>query len=548
MISKVMSVFVAIILFFTSIISGIEGKFRKSDVVILYTNDVHCGVTDKIGYSGLKAYKNKMESENKNVTLVDVGDCTQGGFIGSISKGEYIIDIMNYVGYDYAILGNHEFDYGIDQLAKNIAAADFRYLGCNLTYSGSGESLLSDIADYAIEDYGDVQVAFIGVTTPASITSSTPVYFQDENGNFIYGFEESLTKSVQECAAKARMKGADYVVALTHLGDDKNHSPYSSVELIEGTAGIDAVLDGHDHNTIESRVVKNKNGDDVILSSTGTKLENIGKLVITKDGDVSTELVNDFDEKDEATTSYIDAINEKATASMKQVIGKSEIDLSIYDEDGVRVSRNRETAIGNILADSYRIMLGADIGIINGGGIRADIKAGELTYVDIYNVNPFGDHMVVIEVTGQQIADALEWTSQNAQSEYKDGSKPIGEMGSFAHVSGLKYTIDTSIPSSVTSDENGMFVSIEGERRVKDILVLQNGEYVPIEMDKTYTIAGSDHVLTQNGGGQTAFDGAKVINEDGPLDYEVFVNYITDILGGTITAEDAKTEGRITIK
>lgn len=550
MISKILSFFTVIVVLLTSLFSGIEGLFGRSDVVILYTNDVHCGVDDegKIGYAGLAAYKKNIEERYENVTLVDCGDFVQGGQMGTVSSGEYIVEIMNEVGYDMAIPGNHEFDYGMEQLGKLMAESDFDYLNCNITYTGSEVNPIDGMKKYEITDYGDVQVGFVGVTTPDSITSSTPTNFKDKSGNIVYDFGEDIFADVQKNVAEARLHGADYVVVLSHLGDSDEYSPCSSRELIENTAGIDAVLDGHAHHAIENCTVKNKLGKDTVLSSTGTKLESIGQLKISADGEITTELISDYTEKDTSIQATVESIKERYEAALNVIVGESDFELPVSDENGVRTVRTRETALGDLCADAYREYMGADIGLCNGGGVRTNIKAGSITIGNIIDVNPFGNTMCVIEVTGQQIADALEWTSRLTEADYESEGRAIGENGGFLQVSGLRYTIDTSVPSAVQSDENGMFSGIDGNRRVKDIAVLQNGVYVPLEMSKTYTVAGTEYVLKNNGDGQTAFDGSAVITAEGVLDYEVLIAYITRTMNGKISDSYASTQGRITVK
>ena len=546
-----MSFFTSVLLFFASLFSGIEGLFGRSDVIVLYTNDVHCAVDENIGYAGLAAYRDKVAEEYKNVTLVDCGDFIQGELIGSISRGEFIVDIMNYVGYDMAVLGNHEFDYDIEQLGKLIEEADFDILGCNITYSGPGENPLEDIIDYKVVNYGNVQVGFVGVSTPETITTSTPAFFRDDDGNFIYTFSnENLFEVVQNNVDKARIHGADYVIVMSHLGDTDDFAPFSSHNLIENTSGIDAVLDAHAHNVIESEKVLNAKGEEVVLSSTGTKLVNIGQLKISADGEITAELISadNFTGKDKKTEEFIADVKGKFEKELSKVVGKTDFTLSISDENGIRMVRNRETAIANLCADSYRSVTGADIAFVNGGGVRADFKAGDITNGDIINVHPFGNTLSIIEAKGSQIADALEWSSKFTQAEYSDGKEAVGESGGFLHVSGMKYTIDTSVPSSVTSDDKGMFTGVAGARRVKDIMVLENGKYVPIDMNKTYTVASSNYILLNNGGGVTSFDGCKVLLEDGMLDSEALIFYIVNTMSGKISDSYRTTEGRITVK
>lgn len=545
--TNLFSIFMTVILALTSFFSGIESFFGRSDVVILYTGDVHCGVEENIGYSGLAAYKKEVSEKYKNVTLADCGDFVQGDLIGSVSSGEYIIDIMNFIGYDMAILGNHEFDYGMEQLNNLMNQSDFDYLGCDITYSGAEEDLLENLIDFEVIDYGNVQVGFVGVSTPYSVVTSTPANFKDEDGNFVYNFDEDIYSSVQKNALRARMLGADYVVVLSHLGDTDEYSPYSSTELIHNTVGIDAVLDGHAHHTVESCEVKNKKGEEVILSAAGTKLENIGQLVISENGELTASLISDYDKKDEQTDSFINGIKEKYNESLSKVVGSTDFTLSISDENGIRMIRNRETGIGDLCTDAVRTTMASDIAICNGGGIRADINKGDITNGDIIRVHPFSNEMCKIEATGQQIADALEWTSRLTEKEYTDGTNSVGENGGFLQVSGLKYSIDTSIPTSVAISEKGTFLGVTGERRVKDIMVLEGNTYVPIDLNKTYTVAGTSYVLTGNGDGQTAFDGCKVVSQEGLLDNELLMSYIKNTMNGKIDSRYSTAEGRITI-
>ena len=537
----------------TESVSETNTAMVQDDIVILYTSDVHCGIDENIGYAGLVSYKEWVEEKTPYVTLVDCGDAVQGEVIGTVSNGEYLIDIMNEVGYELAVLGNHEFDYGMEQTGDLIEQANAQYLGCNISYTGEGDNELADVKPYEIIDYGDTSIAFIGVSTPYSVTSSTPTYFMDENGEYIYEFAageggsvlfECIQKNVDEC----REAGADYVVLLTHLGDADEFSPYSSIDVIGATTGVDVVLDGHAHSEISCRVEKNKDGDEVLLSAGGTKLTNIGQLVITADGHITTGLVDFYTEKDDAITEVIEDIKASYEAEMGKVVAHSDIALSCSDSEGIRRVRNRETTIGNMCADAYRAMAGTDIAFVNGGGIRDDLPEGDITYADIIAVHPFGNTLCAIEVTGQEIMDFLEHVNQFVQTEASADGLAVGEDGSFQQVSGLKFTVDTSIPSSVVLDENGMFVSIEGDRRVKDIMIMNDsGEYEPIVADKTYTMASHNYLIKESGSGTDMFTDNVLLIDEGMIDYEILINYITENLNGEMSALYSETEGRIVI-
>ena len=189
-----------------------RAETAPEEIVILYTNDVHGAVGADIGYEGLAAYKAWTEEKTPYVTLVDCGDAIQGDPLGAVSRGEFRVEIMNEVGYDFAILGNHEFDYGMEQLAYLLGEADAQYLACNLRYTGEGASpVVEALQPYEIVDYGGRQVAFVGVSTPVTITPSTPAYFMDEQGNFVYDFYggsgEELYTQVQATVDRCREEG-----------------------------------------------------------------------------------------------------------------------------------------------------------------------------------------------------------------------------------------------------------------------------------------------------------------------------------------------------
>ncbi len=535
------------------LMGGCGSDDGQQDIVVLYTGDVYCAVDENIGYAGLAAYKKQVEEETPYVALVDCGDALQGDAIGTISQGEYLVDIMNKVGYDFAVLGNHEFDYGMERLAELMEMSDAAYLGCNVDYTGSGENALSALQQYEIVDYGDTKVAFIGISAPESISQSTPAYFMDENGDIVYSFcsdsGEALYSRVQETVDSCREEGADYVIALTHLGDDESSAPFRSTDLIAGTSGIDAVLDSDSHSAIDSDMVENEEGREIPLSSSGTGLENIGQLTITPEGDITTRLISDFEEKDSDMESFIADIQSEYEEELQQVIAGSDVELTTESEDGVRLIRNRETNLGDFCADAYRQIAGADIAFVNGGGIRADLPEGDITYEDILAVHPYGNHLCVVEATGQEILDALEMGSRSTMAETGDGEKAAGESGGFLQVSGLRYTIDTSVDSTVKVDKDGMFVSCGQQRRVKNVEVLQDdGSYEPIDVDETYTLASHDYMLRQSGDGFTMFAGNEMVVEEGMVDYQILITYISDYLGGSIGEQYSSPDGRITVE
>ena len=520
-----------------------EAAPEHSSVVVLYTNDVHCGYADNIGYAGLSAYKKAFEKAGNTVLLADCGDAIQGDTIGTLSKGEYIIDMMNYVGYDVATIGNHEFDYGMDQFMALTEKANFPYVSANFV-DKDGNPFFDA---YKIIEAGGWKIAFVGVSTPETLFKSNPVNFQDAEGNFIYSFcGEGDGKGVYEAAQKAvdaaRAEGADIVIALTHLGTDAASIPFTSNDLIMNTTGIDAVLDGHSHSTWEQELVKNAAGEDVILSSTGTKLENVGALTIGYDAEndvptLSTKLHNESLFQDDETAEFIAGIAMQFEDLLNEVVAHTDVDLTTKDPaTGERMVRSGETNLGDLCADAYLNMLGADIAFVNGGGVRADIAAGDITYGNIIKVHPFGNEACLILATGQQILDALELGSSGLP----------GELGGFLQVAGLTYEVDTSIPSTVEQDENGAFTGVAGERRVKNVLV--NGE--PIDPAGEYKLASHNFMLKNGGDGYSMFKDDEILKDCVMIDNQVLINYIKDYLGGVVGEEyaDPYGQGRIVIK
>lgn len=524
---------------------------NDNDIVVLFSNDVHCGIEGTIGYAGLVSYRDSLKAATPYIVTADCGDAVQGEVIGTVSKGEYIVNIMNKCGYDVAVLGNHEFDYGMDQLANLVAKADYTYLAANLNFSGKNETFLGDTKPYIIKEFGNKKVAFIGLETPDSITTSTPSYFQ-EDGVYVYTFDTcrdgSLLATVQGYVDEVRTAGADYVILMTHLGDEAVASGSTSLAVIAGTEGVDAVLDGHAHSVIPCQKVANKNGEDVVLCSTGTKFENLGKLTIAADGTISAELISDWEGKDEATAAYIAEIQASYEEAMKRVVATIDAGFSISRADGSRAVRNSETAIGNMCADAYRTLAGTDIAFVNGGGIRADLPKGDVTYEDIIKVHPFGNQLTAVKTTGQQILDCLELACINTQKEGSADGKALGESGGFQSVSGLKFTLDTSIPSSVVLDDNGSFVTVSGARRVQDVQVLKDGAWVAIDPAATYTLASHNYMIKDGGDGFNMFQGDELLIDAGTLDYQVLLTYITDTLGGKLADKYSAPEGRIIIK
>ena len=533
---------------------SIEAMAQDNDIVILFTNDVHCAVDDNIGYAGLALYEQEMQRQTPYVTLVDAGDTVQGAPIGTLSEGGYIIDIMNKLGYDIAIPGNHEFDYKVPRLLELNDRLACKYISSNFINLKTGEP---QFAPYKILDYGGTKVAYVGITTPESFTKSTPAYFQDENGNYIYSFCEDSTgqrlyAQVQSAVDAARAEGAQYVIAVSHLGLEGTTPIWTADAVIRNTNGINALIDGHSHENYKT-TFPNKDGVQIIAAQTGTKLKSIGKMVIKPDGTITAEMVdnvvssklgpaafvegNTVKAVDNTTDAFIKNIQSQYSETLKQVIGSTKVELTVLDpETGKRAIRSAETNLGDLTADGYRAITGADIAFSNGGGIRASIKAGDITYNDALTVFPFGNSACMIEAKGQQIKDALEMGARNLPQE----------NGGFLQVSGLTYAVNTSVPSSVVTDDKGNFLRVNGAYRVSDIMV--GGQ--PLDPNRTYKLASHNYMLLSGGDGMTMFSGCNVLLQDVAVDVDVLYNYINKNLGGVVGEDYAnpRGQGRIVIR
>ena len=310
----------------------------SEDIVILYTNDVHCGVDDVIGYAGLKYYVDQTKAEHSYVALVDAGDWAHGAALGALSQGEDILDIMNAVGYDFCVPGNHEFDYTWPQFVKFTESLDCGLYSSNIKDLRTGQLFLTP---YKIFTYGNVKVAFVGATTPETITTSTPSYFKDDNGEYIYGFCDDpsgaeVISVIQKAVNDAKAEGADYVILVGHLGETTSNENWSAQHIAANLRGIDAVIDGHSHEVTPSLIVYTLDGKAIPITQSGTKLHYIGKVTINTAGTVSTELVASADvtSKDAGISALVNDIKARNEDRLGEHLTDSSFILRAMDDDG----------------------------------------------------------------------------------------------------------------------------------------------------------------------------------------------------------------------
>ena len=506
---------------------------EKSEVTILYTNDVHTYIdkqAPELTYAAIAALKQSYQNAGKKVLLVDAGDHVQGTAYGSMDQGASIIELMNAAGYDAATPGNHEFDYGMDRAKELMRDADFPYLSCNWVDLRTNLRVLPEIKVFV---RGGVRIAFVGITTPETFTKSTPAYFMNKaQTKYIYdilGGEDGqkLYSAVQKAVDKAKCL-ADVVIGLGHLGVDPSSSPWTSEEVIAHTTGFDAFFDGHSHTVMENKQVADASGRMVTLTQTGSYFANVGEMTIAPDGTISTRLVSTYDQEDVAVAAEQAAWVNTVDDMLGEKIAVADTKFYITDPaTGKRRIRSGETNLGDFVADGIYTYfnevekLHCDIAIMNGGGIRSDEDAGYWTFKTCKQVSPFGNVACLMSVTGKQIQDALEFAARFAGAEGK-------ENGGFLQVAGATYEIHTDIPNTVQTDDKNVWIgSATGTPRVQNVKIYDRhtGTYEPLDPAKTYALAGMNSTLRNLGDGFAMFDGAELIKDYVSEDYLVMSTY-----------------------
>ena len=505
----------------------------KSDVTILYTNDVHTYIdkqSPKLTYAAIADLKQSYQNAGKDVLLVDAGDHVQGTAYGSMDEGASIIKLMNAAGYDVATPGNHEFDYGMDRAKAIMKEADFPYLSCNWVDLRTTLRVLPSVKVFV---RGGRRIAFVGVTTPETFTKSTPAYFMDKaQRKYIYDIQggedgKKLYDAVQKAIDKAKLL-ADVVIGLGHLGVDPSSSPWTSEEVIAHTSGFDAFIDGHSHTVMENKQVQDTSGKAVTLTQTGSYFANVGEMTIAADGTITTKLIPTHEGMDAGIaamqTSWVNTVDDM----LGEKIAVGDSDFYVSDPaTGKRRIRSAETNLGDFVADGIYTYfnevekLHCDVAIMNGGGIRADVPAGDWTFKTCKQVSPFGNVACLMSVTGKQIQDALEFAARFAGEDGK-------ENGGFLQVAGATYEIHTDIPNTVQTDEKNVWIgSATGTPRVQNVKIYDkaSGSYLPLDPGATYALAGMNYTLRNLGDGFAMFDGAELIKDYVSEDYLVMSTY-----------------------
>lgn len=513
----------------------------RSKVTILYTNDVHTHIDNTVKdssgnkipgltYSSVAAIKKDLSQSGENVILVDDGDFVQGTIYGVEDKGKTIVQLMNAAGYDVAAIGNHEFDYGMDVLKKNIRNAKFQVIACNF-------HKLNKLVTkpYVIVKKGNAKVCIIGIATPESLTKSSPVTFMDKaKKNIIYNFDEDktgdrLAASVQQIIDQVKDK-VDYVVALGHLGIDRSSEPFRSTDIISKISGLDAFIDGHSHSVVEHMIVKDKDGKDVVVTQTGCYLSSIGKM--TLDGDsIKTEFIREYDRRDDKVEAIARKFIDRTNDRMSEVFAVSDVKFVMRTDDNSDwFVRKHETNLGDFVSDCFYYYINeiekmpCDIVFMNGGGIRENIPAGVFNTISAKTVQPFGNQVCIVKLDGQSILDVLEFGSRGAGKD---------SIGGFMQVAGVKYSIDSSVPSSVKMDDKKRWVGKPETYRVHDVEIYdrKEGKYLPLDPERTYYVGGINFIIRNMGDGFTMFENADLVKDYIGEDFILMCEYARSFEG-----------------
>lgn len=466
------------------------GDGLTDHITIGHTNDVHGHIQEnsknkEFGYAKIATLVNEWRKENSNFLLMDAGDTFQGTIYTNQFKGETVLPILNSLGYGAMAAGNHEFDYGYEQLLKLADQLDYPMINANV-YKADGTNLL--VPTYTAK-VGDQTIAFIGF-----VTEDTPVVTHPKNviGLTFKDPVEIAKKLVPEMKEKA-----DHVVVLSHIGVEKDR------EIAKNVSGIDLIIGGHSHTPL--RTPEKVNGTYIVQDwEYGKSLGRVDMYYYNKELVGFSGGLVEYDENvkaDPAIEKMVQEVVQKVDQSMNAIIGKTEVDLQ-----GERTQvRAVETNLGNFIADAIlektKTIQGhtADVALVNGGGIRASKKAGDITKKDLYSILPFPNTLTIVEATGADIRAALEVSVKGVE---KTDDLP----GSFLQIGGMSFEYD---------------ITKAAGQRVLDVKI--GGK--PLELTKTYTVATNDFI-TSGGDGYSMLKKDKVL-DTGYTFYDVVEEYLT---------------------
>ena len=539
---KLLSLFLVIALAFTLCVGVLAEEpaaetagEMAGQIVILHTNDVH-GAID--GYAKVAALKAEYEAKGAEVLLMDAGDYIQGTTSVSVSKGATAVELMNLAGYDLATLGNHEFDYGMDNLQTILEKAEFGVVAANIQLNGKAAFDANKVFELA----DGTKVGVFGLATPETATKANPAMIKGVTflaGDELYACAEQQVKALTEA-------GCDYIICLGHLGIDSESEPNRSIDVLSKVTGIDVFIDGHSHSDYEAvKAATNGTGKvgDTLITSTGTAAANVGVVTISKDGiTVSSVDLSKYEGSVKTVADRAAAIKAEIEAEYGAVFAKTEVDLNGERDPG---NRTEETNLGDLIADAILWQASKDgslpvakenvVAITNGGGIRASIAKGDITKNDVNTVLPFGNTVTYVTVTGEVLLEALEASTYCTPEA----------VGAFPQVAGIEFTVDTS--KAYDQGEQYPDSTYYGPKSINRVTITSiNGK--DFDPKATYVVVTNDFMAA---GGDTYYaftTSANIVDTGIPMD-EALMSYITEELDGVITAEKyGEPQGRITVK
>ena len=539
---KLLSLFLVIALAFTLCVGVLAEEpaaepagEMAGQIVILHTNDVH-GAID--GYAKVAALKAEYEAKGAEVLLMDAGDYIQGTTSVSVSKGATAVELMNLAGYDLATLGNHEFDYGMDNLQTILEKAEFGVVAANIQLNGKAAFDANKVFELA----DGTKVGVFGLATPETATKANPAMIKGVTflaGDELYACAEQQVKALTEA-------GCDYIICLGHLGIDSESEPNRSIDVLSKVTGIDVFIDGHSHSDYEAvKAATNGTGKvgDTLITSTGTAAANVGVVTISKDGiTVSSVDLSKYEGSVKTVADRAAAIKAEIEAEYGAVFAKTEVDLNGERDPG---NRTEETNLGDLIADAILWQASKDgslpvakenvVAITNGGGIRASIAKGDITKNDVNTVLPFGNTVTYVTVSGEVLLEALEASTYCTPEA----------VGAFPQVAGIEFTVDTS--KAYDQGEQYPGSTYYGPKSINRVTITSiNGK--DFDPKATYVVVTNDFMAA---GGDTYYaftTSANIVDTGIPMD-EALMSYITEELDGVITAEKyGEPQGRITVK
>ena len=504
----------------------------NDNIAVLYSGDINGGVDSNIGLAGMAAYANEMKTKSRYVELVDVGNAVSGSVLASTSKGEYVVEALNAAGYTTAVPGAGEFSYGVSRLVTGLSkTASYQYVSCNFTSTITGDTVFKP---YRIAAYGDTKVAYVGISDP-DIMASYESYFKNSDGTYAYSFADGndgkeLYAAVQSAVDKAKGEGAQYIIALGSLRDT-NDAAYTAKSIIENTSGINAFINSNSGKALSGEQVRTKDGMYALLTSPGEGTKNIGVLTLSaSDKTVSTQLISSYKLKDIKTKDAIDTLTKEYSGDLNEAFATTSSRLAATNGSGGRIVESSETNLGDLAADAYRTVTGADIAFVEASEIKADIAVGGMSYNDVMRALPGNKNISVAKVSGFDLLDALEMSAR---------LYPNKNSG-FLQVSGLTFDIQETVIPSVTVDGLGSFVSVDDDYRVTNVMI--NGK--ELDLMGTYTVAGTNDLLNGKTG-YTMLTNGPLTKVNVAVDNQALITYILNNLKGSVGGAYSKSQMRI---